>query len=615
METFYGGFFFFHNMISLKLFNAVLSDGLSATNVTFVNDTLPLGYIIAPSASHQAKAIIAYYKKENLSGQQLNQTFHKSWEKIQKATRDELLAHQLLHYFTTYGFQALGIKSDFIYLPDEVCEVPELKKAPIRVIRAITTDEMANRCMGLLTSGVALSEETLRDVFTLLEQIGRVPTSAKGIVNREAQVMLADKFGVYPEHPSDFMRFLVFKATNSTLLIKDKKTIGLVAGSKFDLRPYVTAFGADRCAEVFNRFKPLWLAFKKNPVNVPVVNLISRLSKTHHKPLPMDYLNTVTAQKNIDLKELKQALKSANQFRKIRLLYALSTRITEAEYLLYRIRNGKSFTTPIVITGHKLRQWAEAYRIVADDIATTMNVSGKTFLMNPNVQLAIPASEKMFIGNLPCGTTVHQKESITVGIYWRNEWGAMDLDLSAISLEKVGWNSHYASTGVTYSGDMTDARNGATELLRFSNEDRGSYVVMMNTYSGGEEAEYKIIVGDSPDVGKNYMFSPDELFMEVKTTTDQKQQVLGMVFPSRFGYKFVLANFGAGDSRISNTDPNSSALRKALVAQWGEAPMLHHILARGGANVVTDPSLVEGTEYVDLRWENLSKDTILDLFK
>ena len=152
-------------MTSLKLFNAVLaSEGA------------------APTAAHRAAEIAAHYRAENLSGAQLNRTFHQSWETIQRSPRSELLRHQMLHYLTTYGFAELGIETDFVYFPPEVSELPAVRRAPVRVIHGLTADELAARCRGLLNSGVALAGETLHDLMDLLEEIDRVPTDGGAFV-------------------------------------------------------------------------------------------------------------------------------------------------------------------------------------------------------------------------------------------------------------------------------------------------------------------------------------------------------------------------------------------------------------------------------------------------
>ena len=257
-------------MLTLKLFNAVLREASPAPaaapkTVERVEDTLPLGYIIAPSAAHAAQAIVDYYEREHLDGAQLNQTFHKSWEKVQKSSRHELLVHQLMHYFSTYGLEELGVETDYIYFPDEVSEIPEIRKAPVRVIHGLSADELAERVFGLVNGGVALAKETLNDLLQLLTELGRLPETSADIRNREFALLLADQHGILPTDPVEFLRFLVFRATGETLLIKNKRTIAAIRASEFDPTTLIERFGPERAAETFRRFKPLWLAFKETP--------------------------------------------------------------------------------------------------------------------------------------------------------------------------------------------------------------------------------------------------------------------------------------------------------------------------------------------------------------
>jgi len=81
-------------MKTLKLFNAVLAKESDAE--VFISQD---GFIIEPHAIWAKKEIISYYAKEKLNGNDLNKTFHKSWQKIKESTRFELLMEQLFHYF------------------------------------------------------------------------------------------------------------------------------------------------------------------------------------------------------------------------------------------------------------------------------------------------------------------------------------------------------------------------------------------------------------------------------------------------------------------------------------------------------------------------------------
>ena len=79
----------------------------------------------------------------------------------------------------------------------------------------------------------------------------------------------------------------------------------------------------------------------------------------------------------------------------------------------------------------------------SDSRKSKYSLNGKSFYLPSDVKYALPTSEKMFVGNIPTGTKF-LGDNLAVGIYWENEWGATDLDLSAINIDgKVGWNSSY----------------------------------------------------------------------------------------------------------------------------------------------------------------------------
>src|SRR3990167_6777872 len=104
--------------------------------------------------------------------------------------------------------------------------------------------------------------------------------------------------------------------------------------------------GLANLAKVFYRYKPILLAFRTNTKLKRTINKIRRLAKTNHQPMPEDFLNSITAKLTIGIlepAELDKALENANIFRKIRLAYALKFRTTDADSILYRVRNGKSY--------------------------------------------------------------------------------------------------------------------------------------------------------------------------------------------------------------------------------------------------------------------------------
>ena len=98
---------FFNAVVELKKFNELVG------SKPFISED---GYVIVPGALWAKDRIINYYNQEKLNGNDLNKTFHKSWQKIKTSSRCELFIEQILHYMSTYG-------SDFqdeIYIPQEV---------------------------------------------------------------------------------------------------------------------------------------------------------------------------------------------------------------------------------------------------------------------------------------------------------------------------------------------------------------------------------------------------------------------------------------------------------------------------------------------------------------
>uniref|UniRef100_A0AAU6WTV5 Uncharacterized protein n=1 Tax=Chryseobacterium endophyticum TaxID=1854762 RepID=A0AAU6WTV5_9FLAO len=90
-------------MKTLQLFNAVLAKESPAE--AFISDD---GFIIEPNALWAKNQILSYYAREKLNGNDLNKTFHKSWQKIKESTRAQLLLEQVYHYISTYGSDFRG---------------------------------------------------------------------------------------------------------------------------------------------------------------------------------------------------------------------------------------------------------------------------------------------------------------------------------------------------------------------------------------------------------------------------------------------------------------------------------------------------------------------------
>jgi hypothetical protein len=364
-------------------------------------------------------------------------------------------------------------------------------------------------------------------------------------------------------------------------------------------------FGLERLAEIFNRFKPLFLAYKNRAPKT--INKISKLSKTYHQPLISNPLNdaTNTLLENSDL----HWLENATPFALFKALSACYSRMYGQDTFVYRIRNGKSWTKKAKATSvNELN-----YGFILNYLKSKYNFSGKKMYFPENVEFGLPTSEKMFVGNIPTGTRFYD-ERLAVGIYWENTWGAYDLDLSGLNIAgKIGWNSAYNQNGgqLMYSGDMTSAPNGAVEYLYANKGLSAPTLVMNNVYSGNSDCGYKIVVGKGDHISYDYMMNPNNLFAEAKCNSVQTQTILGMLLPKDGKQCFVLLNFGAGHSHVSGNSEVSMMATNALYQQWYEVISFNHLIEELGATITSEKEEAD----FDFSLETLEKDSFTKIFK
>jgi len=584
-------------MKTLKLFNAVLAKPSEEVN-PFISEE---GFIIAPQAMWAKSRITKFYLKEKLDGNDLNKTFHKSWKKIKDSSRFELLIDQILHYISTYG-------SDFrdeIYIPNEVLNVPDIK-LKYKVIRALTKDEMIAECFLMLNSGIALKEETINDILSILvDELKYTFTGEEKIKNKEATIKIADLYGVYPSDIMEFFRYIIYRATGQSLLIKSNEVIGAIKNGNFNPAVAFNKFGVEKLAEIFNRFKPLFLAFKEKCPST--INKISKLSKKYHKPLVVNPLNCAT------FVELSKSdihwLDNATPFALFKAISACYSRMNGQDNFVYRIRNGKSWVKTNTVTDVNEKN----YNFLTEYLKTRFDFSGTKFYVPDGIKYALPTSEKMFVGNIPTGTRFYAKK-MAVGIYWEDKWGANDLDLSGINIGgKVGWNSEYKQRngGLMFSGDITSAPNGAVEYLYAKNGLSDPTLVLNSVFSGTNDCTYKIIIGKGDKISREYMMNPNNLFMETTCQSVQNQTILGMIIPKKDEQCFILLNFGAGNARVSGYTELTNIATKALYQQWNKPLGFNKIIKILGGEIITEKE--DGA--VDLSLDNLDKNTFIKIFE
>lgn len=589
------------NQKTLSLFNAVLSKNSNSPAV-FLHEH---GVVVNSQSVWAVDDITSHLKSLSLSGVELNKTFHKSWLKVQSSTSMELSIEQISHYLSTYGSDFEGT----IYLPSEVLSIPDLNLV-LKSIGSLSEFEIISKSLSLLQSGIALKENTLKDVFFVLNFLDYKFNGSEAIKNKEAIILIADKFSIYPENPEEFLRYLVWHCTESTLLIKSQDLCLQISNSNKNVSKKIEAFGIEKMASIFNRFKPLFLAMRKSSTsNKVVINKLSKLSKSLHTPMVQNALNLAT-QKELTKDDIHW-LDNATPYALFKALEACYNRKEGQTSFAYRIRNGKSWvkrSTPNV------NICTSNYDFIKDYLVENYNGNGKKVFIPSHIAYAVPTSEKMMVGNVPMGTKFFG-ESLAAGVYWEDKWGASDIDISGVSVggNKIGWNSSYTNdnNSVSYSGDITSAPDGAVEYL-WAKGDFQPTIVMSNVYSGDDNSGYKIIIGQGDDVSKDYMMNPNNVLVEIKTNSVQSQTILGFLLNEGSNQSsFTLFNVGAGSLAVSGSNYMSTVTNEALSQTMTNDFNLIFLLKLLNYDIV----LCDDESAINLEVHNLTKNSFIDLFK
>lgn len=636
-------------------------------NPRLLNATLDRGFVFSPE-------VVANYSEDELitlavqiadeiglSPNQMNATFHKSWGTVAYAPRQILVLQQLIHYITTYGYEFYGVYSpNTVYIPVEKLSIPELEgQLKITVINGLTKAELKTKLMDFLKTGVALKYTTALDTVTVAKLVGITVQEIEQVRNKEVKCMLFKEMGMVPEDPVEFLRLMVYVTTGKTLLIKNKitretikKSLAVTTrnwNSDYSKMNNTTIYNDEaaklflmygnneKLASIFYRFKPLFLAFKAHPKLKRPINKIRKLAIKYHKPMKPDFLNNVTATLSqgdmVDQTRLAEELKKVNTFRKIRLAYALNFRTKESDAIMYRVRNGRSYSTDFEFK-YKIRAQMILNQVLSS-IAETVakNVKGRKVYIPSYINYALPATEKQFIDNFPSGTTIEVGQDMIFGIHWydldgkENTYGdgRVDLDLSLIPITggKIGWNGSYRYGGygeqadVLFSGDITAAPKpkGATELFYIRKQSDNMYQVMLNSYNTDEDVPFKIVIGQEKltQLHSNYMVNPNNVVatLPAKMNKGSRQKMLGLVVTTPTKSKLILCETNIGNGAVSRYGKGSVQTQRYLYNYYNNMIGLKDLLEYSGAKFVVDKAEAD----IDLSPEALTKDTILNLLK
>lgn len=466
------------------------------------------------------------------SNDAIQSSFYKLMSSVENASDFELLLTQLIHYSALNEDGSL--QSTELYEPEKVENQELFKNANddystiFKHIEVITHNEAQELIKDMICGSAPLDSEDVTKLKLLLIEFVNIEEIVNlDIQNKELMCQLFDyinenlsnqEYQFVPKDPIEFLRYIVYSLTNSTLLIKNKELYNSLSYNlEYDdtklynlMLSYINNYDIKYLASIFNRFKPIFLSLKTNNTK-SMINKISRLSKKYHKGMVRDKLaNAIDMldKNELSLYDLFQYIqnKEPDAYQLVKLYNASSQKLdqlydalVDSKYYdhslqkfnssklvndksiilnqeisnLYKIRNGKTFIKhkndqlKFNQSDRKLIDYIDMHFKLQDYLEdlfiTKTNNNLKNYVirldeLNDHVSYKVPTSSKNFIGHVPEYSVVKLDSNLntSLGITWQEN---IDLDLSMHDInsdEYLAWNRRKRSNdySLLFSGDM-----------------------------------------------------------------------------------------------------------------------------------------------------------------
>lgn len=620
------------NIELIRLFGCALEEQPLLPFAEVNAEAVKRGFIVYPQVCTQS--VMDYLKRQPVD---YTSTFYATWDEVVSKSRLELLFDQLLHYYSTYGTD-YSLGNGYVPNDGSALQIPYEK---YQVIVPVSVEQLRDKCMAMLCSGVALAKQTMEACADfVVETLAKEDIQISEIKNKEAQTYIASKLGILPTEPVALLRHIIYVTIGETMIIKNDKQIMSIRRSEhpFDFSTLDTK-RLEALASIFLRYKPLFIAFKyrdiydkntriirleRSNINAPVINKLRKMAAVYHKPMKKSLFDTVLSAP-ADLNEVHRRLPELTPFKVVSLMQAAKDRLLQIdkqqETRLFVIRNQKVYVkSEPMRSDAQYRDYLKAlYETFESYLVEKLSKKACVTTFPKTFTLAMPASEKSFVGNMPFGTKYNMSDDNFIGIYWRNEWGTRDFDLSIVDENgrKFGWNAHFYDErkqdghDIIFSGDMTNADPEATELFYFR---RGCPIgmVYVSRFNGDPGSRYKLIVGEQTirNLTANYMVDPNNirLSVDIESAADREQAV-GCIFDSCL----TLMALTTGGKRVATGDQK---LLECMKRKSQAFVSLENILRKAGfreplACIANDGN--EVLEPVVLDLTNLDKATLISL--
>jgi len=548
------------NQSIIRLFHAVSIDKHDgkAVNKKLLSETVKKGFIFAPevTANYSEKELFAMINivadEVGLSSDKMNSSFHKSWQKVRDADIEQLVLEQILHYITTYGFEAMGIyRNDSIYIPLEDLKIPKLNldKISLVVIKGYTKEELKEKLINLLGSGIALKEDTKKDVIDIITFVGLNENEVYNIKNKEVRAALYDYMDICPM-PEDYLNSITALLKHGVDIDKDNlmKELGRV-----------------------NTFRKIRLAYalkyRTNDNDGVVVDSILyriRNGKSYATGFDLDDPKGIIFRNTVRILDI-----------------VLDSMVDDIRPNV----EGKKICIPKNIQ----------YALPTTEKQFTGDFPSGTYVSFP----------KDAIVGVHWGDVDSNRIDLDLSLI-RCDGGKIGWDAS--------YRSKGGDT--LFSGDMTAAPkpNGASELFYIQRQTNASYILMVNyfNYDQAVPVPFKIIVASeqvNKVFGHNYMINPNNIVCVAKSKMTEKQKVLGLLVTTPDECRFYFAEANMGNSITSDGNTYTEQARKYLFDFYTNTISFNDILRRAGAVLVGKQKDCD----IDLSYETLEKDSLIKL--
>ncbi len=605
------------------------------------------GVFVSPEAKEALPCVGEFadviVKEHGYDLEKVNNTLHKSFGKVKNAPMMQLFVEQMLHYCSVYvqnggdSTAADEVDSSLVYIPAEALEVPVGNPVRVTVIRALTDAEIISRTKSML-SGMALSEQTMDALMEVVKHYGVLAFSLDEVKNKEFKVRMMDELGVMPRRVGEFIRYLVFKKTGSSMVLHSKRAHKAFAENVegFDatqaLRGFVAQNGVETVAREFNRYKRHWLILRHDSAEcAAIINRAHRLAKTVNVPMVLGVLDRI-ADESVSLADVKRELSNVTLWKKVSIANSLRRRAVNNVDALYTVRTGRAYA--------KKREAGAAFMTalrqakldaVIDAIVAEIRpvVEGKSFLLSEEMDFAFPTSEKSFVGCIPMYSTLALPKSAVVGIHWVNvvdqegRTERVDLDLHYTSSEHhVGWNTDWYDDDrrtILHSGDITDAPAplGAAEAVYIPEGLNDFGALSLNCFTSNTiPVPYTLFVGNSDDgkLERNCVLAAQEAAVTINgLEISSPADFLGFVESDEEGKQIHFCRTGLGSSIVSSYNEQMAIALEAVKATVATRLSLRELLEKAGARFELGED-EEGWDF-DLSLPALTKDSFAFLTK